>query len=107
MLLDERRRRLFAANEALALGHGGVTAVSEASGIARSTIYRGIAELQALDDELGERLRRGGGGRKSAVEKRSRILLRVQSAAIRSRRCAGSAGVKGLLLRHWRPKALR
>jgi alkylhydroperoxidase family enzyme len=33
--LDERERRLFAANEALALGRGGVTAVSAASGIAR------------------------------------------------------------------------
>ena len=56
--LDERKRRLFAANEALALGRGGVTAVSEASGIARSTIYRGIAELQTDGDGLGERFRR-------------------------------------------------
>jgi hypothetical protein len=45
--LDKRGRRLFAANEALTLGHGGVTAVSAASGIARSTINRGIAELKA------------------------------------------------------------
>jgi hypothetical protein len=44
--LDERGRRLFAANEALELGRGGVTAVSAASGIARSTIIRGIAELR-------------------------------------------------------------
>ena len=43
--LDERGRRLFAADEALALGHGGVTAVSAATGVARSTINRGIAEL--------------------------------------------------------------
>ena len=52
--LDERGRRLFAANEALALGRGGVTAVSAASGIARSTINRGIAELRAGSNELGE-----------------------------------------------------
>jgi hypothetical protein len=45
--LDERGRRLFAANEALGLGRGGVTAVFAASGIARSTINRGIAELKA------------------------------------------------------------
>ena len=51
--LDERGRRLFAANEALALGRGGVTAVSAASGIARSTINRGIAELKAGSNELG------------------------------------------------------
>jgi len=36
--LDERGRRLFAANEALGLGRGGVTAVFAASGIARSTL---------------------------------------------------------------------
>jgi hypothetical protein len=51
--LDERGRRLFAANEALELGRGGVTAVSAASGIARSTIIRGIAELKAGGNELG------------------------------------------------------
>ena len=67
--LDERERRLFAANEALALGRGGVTAVSAASGIARSTINRGIAELKAGSNELGERVRRRGGGRKSAVDR--------------------------------------
>lgn len=43
--LDERGRRLFVANEALALGYDGVTAASMATGLARSTINRGIAEL--------------------------------------------------------------
>lgn len=45
-VLDERGRRRFAAAEALAAGHGGVTAVSRATGIARSTINRGLAELR-------------------------------------------------------------
>ena len=66
--LDERGRRLFAASEALALGHGGVTAVSAATGMARSTINRGIAELKAGHDDLGGAVRRPGGGRKRAVE---------------------------------------
>jgi Rhodopirellula transposase DDE domain len=65
--LDERGRRLFAANEALASGHGGVSTVSIATGIARSTINRGIKELQAGRNEIGGRVRRPGGGRKSAV----------------------------------------
>lgn len=76
--LDERGRRLYAANEALALGRGGVTAVSVASGIARSTINRGIAELKAGDNELGERIRRRGGGRKRAVERQPGLLARLQ-----------------------------
>ena len=65
--LDERGRRLFAANEALALGYGGVTATAAATGMARSTINRGIDELQAGRNEIGRRVRRPGGGRKSAV----------------------------------------
>jgi hypothetical protein len=36
--LDERSRRLFAANEAMAQGYGGVTATAAATGLARSTI---------------------------------------------------------------------
>jgi hypothetical protein len=31
--LDERQRRLWAATEAMALGRGGITAVSDATGI--------------------------------------------------------------------------
>ena len=65
--LDERGRRLFAANEALAQGRGGVSAVSAATGVARSTINRGVRELRAGQNPIGNRVRRGGGGRKSAV----------------------------------------
>jgi hypothetical protein len=66
--LDERGRRLFAANEALALGYGGITATSIATGLARSTINRAIKELREGDNEIGSAIRRPGGGRKSAVE---------------------------------------
>ena len=66
--LDERSRRLFAADAALAAGHGGIAAVSEATGVARSTIKRGIDELRSGRNEIGSRVRRPGGGRKSAVE---------------------------------------
>jgi hypothetical protein len=64
--LDERGRRLFAANEALALGYGGITAASQATGLARSTINRGIRELRRGANDIGGRIRRAGGGRKSA-----------------------------------------
>jgi Rhodopirellula transposase DDE domain len=65
--LDERARRLFAANEALALGFGGVTATALATGLARSTINRGIDELQSTRNDIDRRVRRRGAGRKSAV----------------------------------------
>ena len=69
-VLDERTRRLWAAAEARALGHGGVQVVAEATGIARSTIYLGGKELDAGGlTELGDRIRRPGGGRKPLTER--------------------------------------
>jgi hypothetical protein len=68
-VLDERGRRRFAAAEALAAGHGGVTAVARVTGIARSTIDRGLAELRgaAVPAAAPDRIRRKGGGRRPLV----------------------------------------
>ena len=67
VFLGERGRRLFAANEALAQGYGGVSATARATGLARSTINRGIAELRAGGNAIGTATRQAGGGRKAAV----------------------------------------
>lgn len=77
--LDERGRRLFVANEALALGYGGVTAASMATGVARSTINRGIAELRAGRPDHDRRIRRPGGGRKTAVTRQPNLLAALES----------------------------
>ncbi|MGA8295262.1 MAG: ISAzo13 family transposase, partial [Rhodoplanes sp.] len=45
-VLYERGRRRFAAAEAVAAGRGGIIAVARITGIARSTIGRGLAELR-------------------------------------------------------------
>ena len=63
--LDERSRRLVAAAEAFAAGYGGIAAVAMATGVAPSTIGRGLKEL-AQDEPLG-RVRRPGAGRKPAI----------------------------------------
>src|SRR6187402_1456133 len=67
--LDERQRRLLVAAEALAYGRGGGVAVSRATGVSRRAIRAGIRELQAGESRPPGRVRRPGGGRKSAVEK--------------------------------------
>ena len=72
--LDERERRLFAASEARVVGRGGVAAVSRATGIARSTIGRGLADLRAGAVLLGDRVRRAGGGGKPAIETQPGLL---------------------------------
>ena len=65
--LDERGQRLVLAGEARSLGHGGVAAVARASGASRSRISDGVAELESGQALLG-RVRRAGGGRKSAEQ---------------------------------------
>ena len=67
--LTERSRRIWAATEAMAIGHGGIALVQRATGISRSTVVRGIREINAGQTVSPGRTRRAGGGRKRAVEK--------------------------------------
>jgi len=62
--LSEYTRRRWAAVEALSLGRGGISAVSAATGLAQSTIRRGIRELNSGATLPGSRERRQGAGRK-------------------------------------------
>jgi transposase len=65
-LLNERQRRLWAAAEAAAVGRGGISAVSAATGMSRSTIRVGIQEIsRGVESSRGPaRVRRPGAGRK-------------------------------------------
>jgi hypothetical protein len=70
--LDERSRRLVAAADCAALGRGGISQVARASGLSRPTLYQGVRELGSSQQDLG-RVRRPGGGRKSAEQKYPRL----------------------------------
>jgi hypothetical protein len=61
--LDERGRRVFAAGEARAAGWGGLAALSGITGLARSTIGRGLKDLEAAPLPKGRERRKGGGRR--------------------------------------------
>ena len=67
-LLDERSRRLVAAADCAALERGGISAVAEATGLSRPTLYKGMKELESGSAADG-RSRRPGGGRKKVSEK--------------------------------------
>jgi transposase len=62
--LSERARRRWAAVEAVSLGHGGISVVSAATGLAHSTIRIGIRELNSGNTPPTGRQRRAGAGRK-------------------------------------------
>ena len=73
-LLDERSRRRWAASEAHMIGHGGVSAAAAATGLARRTIYRGLADLKDRASGKDDRIRRRGGGRKSRIAEDPTLL---------------------------------
>jgi Rhodopirellula transposase DDE domain len=74
--LDERGRRRWAASEAIAIGYGGISVVSRASGLSAHTIRKGIRELESVQPLPSSRQRRHGGGRKP-LEFHQPILLKA------------------------------
>jgi transposase len=72
--LNERTRRLIAASEAVAIGWGGISAVSRVTGLSRKTISQGVKELQEAGGAREGRIRRQGGGRKKTVSKDPRLV---------------------------------
>lgn len=79
-LLSEMGRRVWAATEADALGYGGVSTVSRATGLSRTTIKVGLKELSEGSDEKAEqtsassRIRRSGGGRKAITQNDPKVI---------------------------------
>jgi len=71
--MNEKFKRHWAACEAMAIGRGGISAVSEATGMSRTTIRRGIREIEEdypglADQAPRDRIRRAGGGRQRLTE---------------------------------------
>ena len=77
-VLNERGRRLFAAAEARAYGPGGISAVSRITGMARSTIGRGIHEIADNKHVNTGRVRQPGAGRKSKLTQDSTLLRDIE-----------------------------
>src|SRR3984885_11643376 len=71
--LNERARRLFGAAEARTAGHGGITASSRATGLARSTIGRRLKDLDDSGSLVGK-VRRPGSGRPALISKDTTLL---------------------------------
>ena len=65
---DEHTRRIWAATEASAHGYGGISLVARATDISRRAILVGLREIKFGNILPEGRVRRPGGGRKSAVE---------------------------------------
>ena len=78
--LPERERRLVAGALAKALPRGGITLVSQASHIARQTIYDGISDIESpVTPQAMQRQRKPGGGRKRVIDKDDDLVETVRS----------------------------
>lgn len=67
-LLSEKHKRLYAANEALKLGYGGITYIANVLHCDRNTIRRGISELKNPETIEKNKNRAKGGGRKKSID---------------------------------------
>ena len=77
-VLDERSRRLVAAAECKAWGTGGISAISQATGVSRQVIRQGLRELDQPPTRPEGRIRRPGGGRKKARQKDPTLVADLQ-----------------------------
>jgi hypothetical protein len=82
--LDERQQRLWAGAEASVLGHGGITLVSQATGLSRPTVTAGLRELQAFRDDPDsvlepDQVRQPGAGRKPLTETDPTLLAALEA----------------------------
>jgi hypothetical protein len=81
--LNEKLRRLFAANEAKVFGHGGITLAQKATGVARNSIKQGLKELEKKEEGVvhstSTRIRKVGGGRKSSVKKDIKLRVALEN----------------------------
>ena len=73
-MMHEKLRRHWAACEAMAMGRGGITAVSRATGLSRNTIRKGVREVTETMPQVTEAIsaspiRRPGAGRRRLTDK--------------------------------------
>jgi hypothetical protein len=78
-VLDERSRRLWAATEAKAYGHGGQSVLARVTGLSRTTIQRGLRELTAGVQPGQATIRRAGGGRKPVTYHQPGVLAALEA----------------------------
>jgi hypothetical protein len=94
-LLNERQRRIFLAAEARALGYGGISKISEISGVSRVTITQGVKEIESesIVSEDTMRCRKEGGGRKPITRSQSGIVAALSDGRIHKRGSDDAADV--------------
>lgn len=77
-VLDENKKRWFAAEKTIEIGRGGIKLISELTGMSRTTLIKGIAELTENKSLPAERIRNIGGGRKSVLQTNKKLMSEIE-----------------------------
>lgn len=79
--LNEHSRRIWAASEAISLGHGGKKLIHAVTGLSYTTIHAGQVELEEAEkNKLVEtRIRKKGGGRKKKILSDEKLQSDIQN----------------------------
>ncbi|MDP2766522.1 MAG: ISAzo13 family transposase [Candidatus Methanoperedens sp.] len=77
--MNERTRRIILGAEAMALGWGGITKVSKATGVHRETITIGCNEIKNAKLLDIKRIRKKGGGRKKTIDKDPTVITDLEN----------------------------
>jgi transposase len=77
-VLNELSRRRWAAAEARSLGYGGVSIVSRATGLSKTTITEGLVELSSKRQLTQTKVRNSGGGRKKISDEDRTVLAALE-----------------------------
>ncbi len=75
--LNESQKRWFAAQKAIEIGYGGITIISKLSSLSRTTITKGVKELESITG-LKKEVRKKGSGRKKITVSKSNILEELE-----------------------------
>lgn len=80
-VLNERSRRIWAASEAMAIGHGGISMVMKATRLSRNAIKHGMSDLEGESSayESNNQVRRKGAGRKKLEDLDGRLLKELEA----------------------------
>ena len=77
-VMNELSRRRWAATEARSLGYGGVSIVSRATGLSRTTITEGVVELSSKRQLRQTKVRHSGGGRKKICKEDRTVVIALE-----------------------------
>ncbi len=78
--LSESQKRWYAAVKSFELGYGGVSKVSRAKGLSRTTVTQGVKEIKSKKlDRAEDRIRAKGAGRKTSVDSDKNLKRSIES----------------------------